>query len=113
MEFERPSFHGAQPVDGYGPGFTRVGGVVHEGPLVVLPAGARPWAGYEEAAGFEGLDVLLLGTGAEMRLAPRAFREAVEAGGATVEPMSTPAACRTYNVLLAEGRRVGLALFPV
>ena len=42
-----------------------------------------------------------------------AERAALEAAGAGVELMSTPSACRTYNVLLAEGRRVAAALMPV
>ena len=42
-----------------------------------------------------------------------AERAALEAAGAGVEVMATPSACRTYNVLLAEGRRVAAALMPV
>ena len=41
------------------------------------------------------------------------MREALEEAGLGVEVMASPAACRTYNVLLSEGRRVGLALIPV
>jgi len=44
---------------------------------------------------------------------PRPFREALEEAGIGVEPMSSPAACRTYNVLLGEGRRIAAALLPV
>jgi len=44
---------------------------------------------------------------------PRAFREALEAQGIGVEPMNTPAACRSYNVLLGEGRRIAAAVLPV
>ena len=44
---------------------------------------------------------------------PAAFRSAIEAAGPGVETMASPTACRTYNVLLSEGRRVGLALLPV
>ena len=42
-----------------------------------------------------------------------AARAALEAAGAGVELMATPSACRTYNVLLAEGRRIAAALIPV
>jgi uncharacterized protein len=42
-----------------------------------------------------------------------AQRAALEAAGAGVDLMATPSACRTYNVLLAEGRRVAAALMPV
>jgi uncharacterized protein len=51
--------------------------------------------------------------GTEIAHPPTAFRKAVEAAGVGVEPMASPQACRTYNVLLSEGRRVGAALLPV
>ena len=44
-------FPDALPVDSYGPGFFRVGGKVHRGPLLILPnAGVLPWRGYEDTA---------------------------------------------------------------
>jgi uncharacterized protein len=55
-------------------------------------------------------DVLLLGTGIKHRFPPPALlRPLIEAGRA-IEVMSTPAACRTYNILVAEGRLVAAAL---
>jgi uncharacterized protein len=59
------------------------------------------------------IDVLLLGMGAEIAHAPADFRNALEEAGIGVEVMNSPAACRTYNVLLSEGRRVAAALLPV
>ena len=56
---------------------------------------------------------VFVGTGAEIAQLPAQFRETLEKAGLGLEPMSSPSACRTYNVLLSEGRRVGLALFPV
>ena len=61
-------------------------------------------------------DVLLVGVGAGLGPLPEGFaamRGALEAEGAGVEVMATPSACRTYNVLLAEGRRVAAALMPI
>ena len=61
-------------------------------------------------------DVLLIGTGAALAVLPPASAEArakLEAAGAGAEVMATPSACRTYNVLLAEGRRVAAALMPI
>ena len=63
--------------------------------------------------GLGRIDVLLLGMGAAIAPVPRGFRDALEAAGIGVEPMSSPAACRTYNVLLGEGRRIAAALLPV
>lgn len=118
MNIEEMRFPDALPVDGYGPGFFRVGGKVHRGPLLILPdAGVLPWKGYEDTALIlaeaRRLDVLFVGTGAEMAYLPVGFRAVMDDASLGVEPMPTPAACRTFNVLLSEGRRVGLALIPV
>lgn len=117
MRLNEIRFEGGLPIDGYGPGFFRIGGSVHEGAVAVLPSGVVDWGGYEDTATLAGaaeaLDVLFVGTGAETAHVPRAFREALEAEGLGVEAMASPAACRTYNVLLSEGRRVGVALLPV
>jgi uncharacterized protein len=59
------------------------------------------------------VEVLLVGCGARAGFIPPARRNALRAHGITVEVMDTGAACRTYNVLLAEGRRVAAALLPV
>lgn len=117
MRMSETSFSGALPIDGYAPGSFRVGGTVWDGAVLVLPDGARSWGGFEDlepllqAAG--DIDVLFVGTGAEIAHLPAAFRSALEEAGLGVEPMASPAACRTYNVLLGEGRRVGAALLPV
>ena len=117
MRLSEMEFPEGRPVEGYGPGFVRIGGAVHRGPLLVLPSGVRPWGGWEDVAGplagAGAIDILLVGTGEAMAYLPAPFRAALEGAGLGVDPMPTPAACRTYNVLLAEGRRVGLALVPV
>ncbi|TNC52841.1 hypothetical protein FHG66_00665 [Rubellimicrobium rubrum] len=118
MQFDEMRFPDALPIDSYGPGFFRVGGQVFEGPLLILPdTGVRNWGGYEDTALILGegawLDVLFIGTGADMAYLPVGFRAVMEDAGVALEPMPTPAACRTFNVLLSEGRRVGLALMPV
>jgi uncharacterized protein len=107
----------ALPVDGYGPGFFRVGGEVHEGALLLWDRGRAAWGGLEDAETLLSLagsvDVVFIGTGAEIFHLPGALRDALEAEGLGVEVMSSPSACRTYNVLLSEGRRVALAVLPV
>ena len=68
-----------------------------------------------EAADFELLcaekpDLVLLGTGPQQKFPPASLYESLISAGIGLEIMSTPAACRTYNILIAEGRRVATAL---
>jgi uncharacterized protein len=113
-------FEGRLPIDGYGPGGFRVAGAVHRGPLGLLPEGVVPWDGLPDLSPFlervAAFDVLLVGVGASLGPLAEGFgdmRLAVEAAGAGVEAIATPSACRTYNVLLGEGRRVAAALMPI
>ena len=111
------SFGSARPVDGYGPGFFRVGGELLHGAVLVTATGARIWGGYADPAPLVALkgqiDVLLLGTGSTIAHPPADLRAALDAAGIGVEAMASPTAARTYNVLLSEGRRIAAALLPV
>lgn len=117
MRLNEVIFTDALPVDGYGPGFFRIGGTVHHGAVAVLPTGPATWGGYDDTATLLAvagqIDVLFVGTGGDIAHVPAPFRTVLEEAGIGVEPMASPAACRTYNVLLSEGRRVALALLPV
>lgn len=117
MRLNEVTYTDALPVDGYGPGFFRIGGDIYEGPTLVLPTGPASWQGHDDLdallAAADQIDILFAGTGAEIAHLPTTFRAPLEAAGLGVEAMASPAACRTYNVLLSEGRRVGLALLPV
>lgn len=117
MQVTEITYDDARPIDGYGPGFFRIGGEVLEGAVLVTATAARSWAGEGDGAALTALaaevDVILFGTGAEMTGLPTALTAEVEAAGMGLEPMATPSACRAYNVLLAEGRRVALAALPV
>ncbi|TRW94845.1 hypothetical protein FNJ84_18455 [Paracoccus sp. M683] len=117
MAIEPTDFAGAVPVDGYGPGFFRVGEKVHHGPVLVLQGGAQGWAGLDDRAPLLALagrvDVLFLGMGADIARPPADLVAALEAAGIAVEAMASPTAARTYNVTLSEGRRVACALIPV
>jgi uncharacterized protein len=107
-------------VSAHGAGFVAVDGQRYARSLLLLPdridaawgpddfAGLTP--GHLEPLAKLGCDVLLLGTGGRQRFpAPALLRPLIEAGiGAEI--MDTPAACRTYNILAAEGRKVAAAL---
>ncbi|MHA6323511.1 Mth938-like domain-containing protein [Roseivivax sp. CAU 1753] len=107
----------AQPVDSYGPGFFRIGGTAIEGALCLSQRGTTAWGGFEDAATLLDLageiDVLFIGTGREITHIPKALRSELDAAGIGVEVMGSASACRTYNVLLSEGRRVALAVLPL
>ncbi len=110
-------FGGARPIDGYGPGFFRIGGQVHRGAVLVSPDGTAAWNGLDDSAPLLALagriDVLLIGMGKVIAHPPKRLIDPLEAAGIGVEPMDSPAAARTYNVLLSEGRRVAAALLTV
>lgn len=107
----------ALAIESYGPGFFRVGQHLLRGACLVTPWDAGPWGGMGDWAGPLSLvgriDVLLVGTGAEIAHVPADFREKLEEAGIGVEAMNSPAAARTYNVLLGEGRRIAVCLTPV
>lgn len=117
MRMNEVHFDDIRPIDGYGPGFFRVGGERVEGAILLTPARLLSWGGLDDDAAIREMageiDVLLVGTGTEIAHVPAAFRRAVEGVGIGVEAMATGPACRTYNVLVGEGRRVGAALLPV
>lgn len=108
-----------QAVTSYGAGFVEVNQVRHTTNVIVTPDHVEPWpvASFEtlQASDFERLrdlhaEVVLLGTGARQRFPhPRLTRALAEAGTG-LEVMDTQAACRTYNILMAESRKVAAAL---
>jgi len=123
MQVSEIEYEGPPPIDSYGGGGFRLNEAFREGNLVLTPATVATW-GAEQGAitadDFEGviaeaadIDVLLVGMGEEIAALPGDAREALEAAGIGVEVMSTPSACRTYNVLLAEDRRVAVTLFAI
>lgn len=117
MRLNEVTYDNAIPVDGYGPGFFRVGGEVLEGNILLLPNKTAAWGGYDDAETLletaSDIDVLFIGTGKDIAHIPEELRTALENAGIGVELMATPTACRTYNVLLSEGRRIGAALLAV
>jgi uncharacterized protein len=112
-------------IETYGAGGFRVSGQRIEGAIVLLGDIVRPWpaaslaglqvADFAEiiAAGLVAVEFVLLGTGTETAVAPRPVRDALKQAGLGLEMMNTPEACRLYNVLAADGRRVAAALLAV
>jgi uncharacterized protein len=105
---------------GYGNGYVSVNEVRHDGPVVVIGDTLTAWevTAFETlAAGhFENLlalspEIVLLGTGATLRFPAPALTKPLTAAGVGIEVMDTRAACRTFNVLSSEGRRVLAAVF--
>lgn len=113
-----------QLIHGYGDqGFT-ITGIRHEGSVLVFPGSTVTWPVKSVAdltvdslapilAAAPRPAVLLLGCGKGMSVIPREIKVALRDAGIVVEPMDTGAACRTYNVLLTEGRDVAAALIAV
>lgn len=124
MEITANTPGGRQVIEGYGDGRFRVSGEVHRGSVLVFADRTVTWAVSDMAEiSRESLsevvraeprvEVLLLGCGVEAARVPKALREALRADGVVIEAMATGAACRTFNLLMAEERRAAAALIAV
>lgn len=108
-----------QVIERYGESGFRISGVAWTSSVLVRPTVTQAWtvarfSDLTEASLAPLLDgdieVLLIGCGARLEMIPPSLRAAVRARGPVIDAMDTGAACRTYNVLLAEDRRVAAAL---
>lgn len=117
-------YPGRAPIDAYGNGGFRFADMSHRGSLLIVPRGIYGWdvdtldaLTPERCALFlaelQRPAFVLLGTGREHHLPPAPIRKLFADAGIGLEPMSTGAAARTYNVLLAEGRDFGAGLIAV
>ncbi|MCP4328082.1 MAG: hypothetical protein GY791_06560 [Alphaproteobacteria bacterium] len=115
---------GRQFIQGYGDGRFRISGVVHDGSVIVFADITMPWdAGRYSDISIDGLrlvisraaeiDILIVGCGPKFKPSPPSIAHEFSAGQIALEMMDTGAACRTYNLLLADGRRVAAALIAV
>lgn len=114
----------AQVIDAYGGGGFRVSGEAFRGSILVLPSGVVRWpVGNIDALTLESLapvvelaaqlEILLVGCGPRAAMIPPGLRQALREAGLVVDAMDTGAACRTFNVLRAEERRVAAALIAL
>jgi len=114
---------GKQVIDRYGTDGFWVAGVLFPGSILLFPDVTQDWAPTSMAEvtaeslvgiiAHGGVEILLLGCGRRMAMVPPALRAALKQAGIVIDAMDTGAACRTYSVLLGEGRRVAAALLPV
>lgn len=115
MKLHLAQLSGTNQFTGYGPGYVSVNSTRHAGHLLVMADQLLPW----DVPGFESLaapafarmlafepEIVVLGTGAVLHFPPRDVLRPLASGGVGVEVMDSRAACRTYNILSAEGRRV-------
>jgi len=121
MKLQLTRAEGRTLFTGYGEGYVKLNDERHEHNIVVAPdQPVQEW----EPASFEALtathlrallqlnpEIVILGTGAELRFPPRELFRVLAEAHVGFEIMDTKAACRTYNILMAEGRRVIAAIF--
>jgi len=122
MELTQLTRADRQVIERYAASGFRVSGVIFQGPVLVFPDCTIPWQ-VATAADIDagslapviehgGVEILLLGLGRSMCAIPAVLRTTLKTARIALEPMDTGAACRTYNVLIAEDRRVAAALIP-
>jgi len=111
-------------IQSYGKGGFKISQEDFSGPVLVFPSLVTAWdvpatpqeleiTHFAPLIGADDVDVVLFGGGEKAVFLPPEIREMLAAQGLMVEAMDTGAACRTYNVLLAEERRIAAALYPI
>jgi len=120
VKFERDSADGRNAFTGYGPGYVEVNGKRHASSLVVSaervivdwPAASVEALTADHLAAIVELkpEIVVIGSGASFRFPDPARLAPLHQARIGVEVMDTQAACRTYNILLGEGRSVVAAL---
>ena len=114
---------GQHIIDGYGRGGFRFADMSHQGNILSLPSGMCDWAVTLPTFGkadfvkvfaeSEKIDMFLLGCGLSVMPILSNVRQIFKEYNIAFDPMLTAAAARTYNILLAEGRRVSCGLIAV
>lgn len=112
----------AYRITAYAPGSITINEEIIETAVIVSATGYAPWPvesmvaltmEHLQIATAEKPDILLLGTGKQQHFPAHALIQSVAATGCSLEAMDTAAACRTYNILIAEERRVAAALLLI
>jgi uncharacterized protein len=109
----------ANTITGYGDDYVLVNGARRDTSIIVTPEEVKPWnpASFDTLSADDftpftqlGVEIVLLGTGARQRFPHPRLTAALANARIGVEVMDLKAACRTYNILIAEERKVALAL---
>ena len=121
---DAPHLPRSAPIDAYGKGGFAFAGMSHRGSLLCLPEAVWAWPvtrpdeidkySLERVfAAANGIDTLIIGTGADVWLPPPELRAAFRAVSVVLDAMQTGPAIRTYNIMMGERRRVAAALIAV
>jgi uncharacterized protein len=109
----------ANVINAYGEGYVMVNGERHDSSVIVMAERVLAWSASSfddltpenfDALKALGLEIVLLGTGPRQRFPHPRLTAALANAGIGVEVMDVQAACRTYNILVAEERKVAAAL---
>ncbi|PIR39277.1 MAG: hypothetical protein COV35_01815 [Alphaproteobacteria bacterium CG11_big_fil_rev_8_21_14_0_20_39_49] len=114
---------GQNVIKGYGDMTFKINDDEYNSSIILLPEEVLVWQveshqdisvnSFNDIISYDELEILLIGCGLEHKPLDRNITTRLQKNGVAVEIMTTGAACRTYNVLLAEGRKVAAALIPV
>ncbi len=113
---------GAQRITAYGDGLFRINQTEYNTHIILYPDKVEIWQNAQldentlvkRLSDIQDCEILLVGTGAKMQFILPTIRTSIkQTVGAGIEVMDTGAACRTYNILLAEGRKVVALLMLV
>jgi uncharacterized protein len=124
LDITPPVPSGRKLIQGYGGNQFRIGGETLQGSQIVFPDRTAPWSIrtgqevtlaslHEVTAAALDVQILLVGCGRHFGPPPRGLADSLRAHQIHLEWMDTGAACRTFNVLLLEDRKVAAALIAV
>lgn len=124
IQMREAHFPGRAPIDAYGNFGFRFADMSHKGSILCLPSGIHGWEPVASPilqvgdldlilSQADDIEILLVGMGEELRRLPEDVRDILRKHNIASDPMSTGAAVRTYNILLAENRAVAAVLIAV
>ena len=115
---------GSQVIHSYGAGGFKISGTRYDGSVLVTPKRVNAWCVRQmselTAESFDAVldlevpvDLIFVGCGGTILPLPKGLRQTLRQRGVVLELMDTGAACRTYNITMAEGRSIAAALIAI